>query len=95
VPNYTIRIQLHGTPGEPVYEDLHARMQAGGFFRNVRGVTPEGKQADFPLPHGTYFGASEANIERVRDWARDHAKAAWGKNVVFVSQTETWAWGGS
>jgi hypothetical protein len=93
VPNYTIRVQLVANPSEPVYEDLHARMEKGGFLRNVRGVTPGSQQADFALPHATYFGASDANVERVRDWAGDHAKAAWGANIVFVSQSETWAWG--
>ena len=94
MPSYTLRIQLMGDPDEAVYEDLHARMERGGFLRIVSGVNSEGKQRDFPLPHGTYYGESSAEVGKVRDWARDHAKAAWGKSIVFVAQTETWAWSG-
>lgn len=94
MPNFTLRIQLVGNPDETVYEDMHARMARGGFLRTVSGVNPAGKQTDFQLPHGTYYGASDVDATKVRDWARDHAKAAWGKNVVFVAQTGTWAWSG-
>jgi hypothetical protein len=95
VPNYTLRVQLVGNPDESVYNDLHTRMQKGGFLRSVDGTNADGDQASFMLPHGTYYGSSEANVSRVRDWANEHANAAWGKNIVFVAQTDTWAWGKS
>lgn len=93
MPYYTIRIQLVGNPSETVYEDLHARMQRGGFLRTVTGVDNQGRQTTSPLPHGTYYGSSDADSGRVRDWAKEHAQAAWGASIVFVAQTETWAWG--
>lgn len=93
--NYTLRIQLVGKPSEDVYDDLHARMQKGGFRRTIEGVNTAGQAAGFDLPHGTYYGSSDADVARVRDWAKDHAKEAWGKSVVFVAQTDTWAWGKS
>jgi hypothetical protein len=95
MPSYTLRIQLIGDPDETVYEDLHGRMERDGFLRTVSGVDLKGNQAKFELPHATYFGTSDANVAGVRDWARDHAKAAWGKSIVFEAQTETWALGKS
>lgn len=92
---YTIRIELIGSPPQNVYEDLHARMERGGFFLTVTGTNPEGESITAPLPHATYYGSVEADVSAVRDWARDHAKEAWGKSIVFVAATSTWARGQS
>jgi hypothetical protein len=89
--NFTIRVELIGRPSEDVYTDLHGRMERGGFSRTIDGFNTKGASTSFALPHATYFGASEANVGAVRDWARDHAREAWGKSIVFVAQTETWA----
>ena len=91
--NYTLRIQFVGNPSESIYDDLHARMQKGGFLRTIEGVDSARKESVSALPHGTYYGSSDADVSQVRDWAKDHAKEAWGKSIVFVAQTDTWAWG--
>ncbi len=89
--NYTIRLQLVEKPGEEVYEDLHTRMETGGFLRTISGVNPQGAKVTPNLPHGTYYGSSDATSQEVRDWAKNHAKEAWGKSLVFVAQTSTWS----
>ena len=43
--DYTLRIQPEGNPDEAVYNDMHTRMQRGGFVRNITEVYPDGKHA--------------------------------------------------
>jgi hypothetical protein len=90
--NFTVRIQLKGDPDQDVYGDLHDRMEKEGFLRTVSGVDESGKQSVCNLPHGTYYGQSNVSCATVRDWAAKQATDAWGKNVTFVAQTETWGW---
>jgi hypothetical protein len=89
MPAYTVRVQLTGEPDQNIYDDLHSRMEKGGFLRTVTGK----KTRD--LPHGTYYGSSIKTVTEVRDWTKQQAKAAWGKSTIFVAQTETWSWGKS
>ena len=91
MPKYTIRIQLVGKPSEEVYADLHQRMEKGGFYRTVKGVDDDGNTVTPNLPHGTYYGTSEATCLKVREWATAHAKEAWGKSIIFVAETSTWS----
>jgi hypothetical protein len=92
---YTLRIELLGNPSQDVYKDLHARMQRGGFSQTITGTSSNGQSVTKPLPHATYYGSVEATAAGVRDWAQAHAKEAWGKSIVFVAATSTWARGES
>ena len=47
------RIELRGTPGEPVYERLHAHMESLNWYRMIDGVTEAGDQITMTLPHAT------------------------------------------
>ena len=89
---YTLRIQLVGNPSQNVYDDLHGRMETGGFLRQVTGVNVDGQQQACALPHGTYYGSSDADATVVGDWASAHAREVWGESTVFVALRETWAW---
>lgn len=91
--NYTLRIELIGNPGYEIYNDLHARMKKGGFLQTINGVAAQGAQVTFALPHATYYGSLDATPVQVRDWASKHAAEAWGKSIVFVAATVTWAIG--
>lgn len=52
MPNYTLRIQLLGNHTEPVYEDLHARMKAGGLGRTITGFDDSGRGCPASPCHG-------------------------------------------
>ena len=93
--NFTIRIELLGDPGADVYEGLHARMEKGGFLQTISEIDAQGNMMTLTLPHATYFGSVGATAIAVRDWARDQAQQAWGRSVIFVADTSTWARGES
>jgi hypothetical protein len=88
---YTLRIELLGSPSQQVYDELHARMKKGGFLQTITGTNPQGETKAYDLPHATYYGTSDATCAAVRDWPKSHATEAWGKSIVFVAQTSTWA----
>lgn len=93
--DFTLRVELLGTPSQEIYANLHARMKAGGFLQTVSGTNNAGQSLTTDLPHATYYGTVNSTAAAVRDWAQAQAKDAWGKSVVFVAQTDTWAWGKS
>ena len=90
---FTLRIELVGSPSQEVYKDLHARMQVGGFYQTVTGTNASGQSVTASMPHATYYGSVNATAAAVRDWAQAHAKEAWGKSIIFVAETSTWARG--
>lgn len=91
MPHFTLRIELLGNPSHDVYEDLHARMHRSGFRKTVTGKNPKGELATVSMPHATYYGFANTSTTVVLDWAQAHAREVWGKNVVFVAETSSWA----
>jgi hypothetical protein len=67
------------------------RMARGGFLQTITGTNPSGQTVTTAMPHATYYGSVDAIAAAVRDWAQAHAKEAWGKSIVFVAETSTWA----
>ena len=47
---YLARVQLMGSPSGDEYQDLHDRMQAKGWSREIKS----GKGTKYKLPHATY-----------------------------------------
>jgi len=93
MPNFHVRVELHGASGEG-YEQLHERMRQSGFERQVQGSRA------LELPTGTYwYEGSKADGEEIRATVRRIASSvkATPDPFVFVSGIDasgdhTW-WG--
>ena len=58
MPDYTVRVELEGSPTREEYADLHERMKKLGFQQTVKGTSEE-KNVVVQLPTGLYYGTSE------------------------------------
>jgi hypothetical protein len=82
------RIELRGTPGEDVYNKLHAYMEAKNWFRTITGTKT------VALPHATYqatFG-DVPDLMKIADTLKIGIESTiWTKALVLVVQTANWA----
>jgi hypothetical protein len=90
MPNYTVRVELEGSPTREEYADLHERMKKLGFQQTVMGVS-EGKNVIVQLPTGLYYGTSEDQTNTVSSNVYKAATAVRKVVGVFVAKTETWS----
>jgi hypothetical protein len=89
-----LRVQLMGNPTVDEYDALHTIMAGHGFYRTLNGVDNNRKSSSFKLPHGVYYGSSEAGPTDLRSEIVDAVKAGvQPKIIVFVVQAVTWAIG--
>lgn len=89
MPEYTVRIVLHGaTPKH--YQSLHVLMAKAGARRTVRGLNG----MLFDLPDGEYVLSNSLSVSKVMEAVADIAGSV--KPVpqpsVLVSETIRWAW---
>ena len=87
---FTVRVELEGSPTREQYEALHLRMKGLGFLKTVNGVA-DGKPAIVRLPTGLYYGTSEIAATQVASNVSSVANGIRKVVGVFVAQTETWA----
>jgi hypothetical protein len=93
--NYAIRVELRGNPTWEQYDRLHALMARQGFLQTIKGVSPDGTQQVFNLPHAVYYGPSNASPGAVRDSVSKAVKAEVQPDVVVFAVAATdWAIGG-
>jgi hypothetical protein len=91
---YAVRVQLMGNPTADEYETLHTVMANYGFNRTVDGVNTKNEATTFTLPHGLYYGLSNAAISDVRDAIVADVKAQVQQDIrVFVMDVNTWSYG--
>lgn len=84
------RIELRGTPGEDVYEELHEYMKSRNWSQQITG-----SKNTVDLPHATYqgkFTADEPNCSAVAKDLKEYIRAnIWAKAIVLVIRSATWA----
>jgi hypothetical protein len=84
--DFTVRVELVGSPGVEVYQNLHAKMQTLGFLTTVNNAG-----TTYKLPHATYYGSSIlTGVELSSKVADLVATQVWTKPLVFVSETTNW-----
>jgi hypothetical protein len=83
------RVELRGTPGEDVYQRLHAYMESLFWYRSITGTTT------VSLPHAVY--QATINTESP-DLAAVAAKlksgiqtSVWSIALVLIVQSSNWA----
>jgi hypothetical protein len=84
--DYTVRVELVGSPSAEVYQNLHSRMAGLGFLTTIQsnGTT-------YKLPHATYYGTSFLEPVALASRVAEEVKTkVWTKPLVFVSKTESW-----
>jgi hypothetical protein len=87
---FMTRVELRGSPTAKDYESLHAKMEAKGFERTIKGS--DGKT--YKLPHAMYYVESNLTVEQVRDHAADAAKSVWTSYAITTSEAPNTAWTG-
>lgn len=87
---YMTRVELRGSPTAKDYEDLHAKMQANGFTRTIKG----GDGKTYQLPHAEYYAESTLTTAQVLDKADAAAKAVWTRYAVVTSEAPISTWKG-
>ena len=82
------RIELRGTPGEDVYNKLHAYMEGKNWLRTITGT------GTASLPHATYqakYGDAPELMKIANALKAGIESAIWTKALVLVVQTVGWA----
>jgi hypothetical protein len=83
-----------GKPGVDEYDTLHALMEEYGLYRTINGVNPNGEEMTTNLPHGTYYGTNDSDVEWMRNHIRDEVQERVQKKInVFIAEVNTWAQG--
>ena len=79
------RVELRGTPGEEVYERLHAFMHGNNWFQVIAGVQ---------LPHATYQATNSLDAPNLLGIANalkaEIEKTIWTKALVLVIRSADW-----
>lgn len=81
MPNFTVRVELHGAD-ERDYETLYEHMKAKGFKKTITG----GDGRIWDLPPAEYNLIKELTRDQVRDLAAEAAKATRKKAGVLVTE---------
>jgi hypothetical protein len=69
-------------------------MATNGFDRTIDGVTQNGEERTFDLPHATYYGSSTDTAATVRDRLGQLIRVRIQQNIViFVAETTNWSIG--
>lgn len=89
MPDYTIRVVLHGATAEH-YDVLHSNMATVGARRTI--TRTDGLA--FDLPDGEYILSDPLSVDSVRDRVLAIANLAkpQPEPSVLVSHTKQWAW---
>jgi len=83
------RIELRGTPGEDVYESLHAHLAALNWSRTITGTGTAN------LPHATYqatFATERPDLMAIANTLKsDIERNIWASALVLVVLSSNWA----
>jgi hypothetical protein len=92
------RIELRGTPGEPVYQQLHAYMASLNWLRTIDGITDSGDQITKALPHATYQADSISDDPLPLSFAQELRSGIesriWTPAIVLVIRSANWGQAG-
>jgi hypothetical protein len=86
--DFSIRVQLNGSPTSGTYDLLHDAMEHYGCSRQIKGDSG----AWYYLPHAEYRLTSATTVERVRDDVVTLADSIWLDNEVVVTEAGVTAW---
>src|SRR5580698_6409821 len=93
------RIELRGSPGESVYERLHAHMESLNWYRAVDGVTEAGDQITMTLPHATYHAHTVSDdplpLAVAHELRSGIESRIWRQAIVLVITTANWGQAGN
>jgi hypothetical protein len=87
MPDFTIRIELHGAVAAD-YDTLHERMERGGFRRHIDGASPDGTPGVWQLPTAEYDFTSSSTASAVRDYAKGIADTVRSGSWCLVTQVD-------
>jgi hypothetical protein len=90
MPNYTVRVELHGATGQQ-YEQLHVAMRNAGFYTAIRG---DGGSKHF-LPMAEYVvDGSPLSCSQIRDLVVQIATAVKAVPLpkILVTEAASRAW---
>jgi hypothetical protein len=85
------RVELRGTPGEAVYEKLHAHLEKLYWYRWIKGGAQVG------LPHAMYQATVDGTPDVVGIAANLKASIqanVWANALILVVQSSNWAQSG-
>jgi len=89
LPDFVVRVVLHGAKDPEDYNDFHEEMEAKHYYRTItsdEGVT-------FELPPATYrAGGVDWTMEMIRAEVRAIADATGFSNAVLVTESNGSAW---
>ena len=86
---FTTRVQLAGSPGEQVYNQLHAAMEAEGFSREI---TDDDTHETFHLPHAEYNKIGEFTRVQVLNAAKAAADTLNREYSLLVTESKGRTW---
>lgn len=81
---FTTRIELYGEPNYQVYENLHKKMDSGGFTRKIT----IDKKIVYWLPNAEYSIMGDQKIEEIRDLAVSITRTVWSDFGVLVTKSQ-------
>ena len=90
MPNYTVRVELQGSPTREEYDRLHAAMLGLGLYQAVDGQR-NGTACVVTLPTGLYYGTSGGTAQGLANSVDTAAKRIRPVVAIFVAQTATWS----
>jgi hypothetical protein len=90
MPNYTVRVELQGSPTREEYDRLHAAMQSLGLYQAVNGQR-NGAACVVTLPTGLYYGASSSAAQALANSVNNGATKIRPVVAIFVAETSTWS----
>ena len=83
------RVELRGTPGEEVYQQLHAHMESQHWHKTITG------KREVSLPHATYQGTTNTDALDIAELATNLKSGiesqVWTKALVLIVQATNWA----
>lgn len=82
--NYTVRVELYGSPSAEVYKQLLAKMQSKGF---TDGILDNLKQYTLPPAEYMLFDSALDTVQ-VLELAKSAASAVWKDYAVLATKTE-------
>jgi hypothetical protein len=81
--NFTVRVELYGSPSEDIYTKLHAGMAANGFFRSFSQ-----NGTNYSMPHATYIFFNGTSTAPILKAAISGATAStWKDFAILVTET--------
>ena len=91
MPDFVVRVVLHGAKDPEDYNDFHDDMEAKHYYRTIKGSNG----TTYELPPATYWATGDSwTKETIRDEVHTLADATGFKNAVFVTVSNGSAWVG-